>query len=75
MIRMWLGRWQTHWEHLLWRLSLWLPLLFTRYVSAEEVYEERELSAWKLGLVSVAVLTLSIGSFSVIIRLGWRSAQ
>lgn len=62
-MKLWLSRWRGLWQHLRWRLALALPALFTQYASAEEVYEERELSGWKLVLLSVVVLGLAGWSF------------
>jgi hypothetical protein len=62
-MRLWLSAWGSRWQHILWRLELMLPMLLTQYTSEEEVYEEREFSGWKLGLLSVIVLGLSGWSF------------
>ena len=59
----WLGRWGSLIDHVLWRLGMFLPMLFTQYTSEEAVYSERVLSGWKLGVVSVVVLGLSTWSF------------
>lgn len=55
----------SRWQHVRWRLSLMLPLLFTQYASAEEVYEDRALSGWKLAVASVLVVGVSIWSFTL----------
>lgn len=62
-MKLWFGAWGSRWQHLLWRLELMLPMLLTQYSSTEEVYEERELSTWKLVLLSVVVLGLAGWSF------------
>ncbi|MEZ5537123.1 MAG: hypothetical protein R3F02_16055 [Thiolinea sp.] len=62
-MKLWLSSWGGRWRHLLWRLELMLPMLLTRYSDEEEVYEERELSTWKLLTLSVVVLGLSGWSF------------
>ncbi|PIE00667.1 MAG: hypothetical protein CSA79_02895 [Thiothrix nivea] len=62
-MRLLLGAWSSRWQHLLWRLELMLPMLLTQYSDEAEIYEERELSTWKLVLLSVIVLGLSGWSF------------
>ncbi len=56
-------RWSGLLDHLLWRLSMMLPLLFTRYDTEEESHAERSLSGWKLSLMAIIVISVSIWSF------------
>ena len=62
-MRIYLGRWGSLLNHLLWRLGMAVPMLFTQYANEEEVHADRSLSGWKLGLLSIFVITVSIWSF------------
>ena len=62
-MRMYFGRWGGLLDHLFWRLGMMLPLLFTQYDTAEESHAERSLSGWKLSLIAVVVIGVSIWSF------------
>ncbi|MGB0845077.1 MAG: hypothetical protein ACPGSM_00050 [Thiolinea sp.] len=64
-MRLHLGRWKSLLNHLLWRLGIILPMIFTQYANDEEVYADRSLSGWKLGLVSVVVIGVSVWSFFI----------
>ena len=64
-MRLHLGRWKSLINHLLWRLGIILPMIFTQYANDEEVYADRSLSGWKLGLVSVVVIGVSVWSFFI----------
>lgn len=62
-MRMYLGRWGGLIEHVFWRLGIMLPLLFTQYDTEEESHAERSLSGWKLSLIALLVIIVSIWSF------------
>lgn len=63
-MKLWLSYWSSHWQHLLWRLGMIIPMLFSQYADADETHEEREvMSLWKLLLLAAVVLGLSVWSF------------
>lgn len=62
-MRLWLSAWGSRWNHLLWRLGMVIPVLFSQYSDAEEYEEEPKSNGWIVLLVSLVVLGISIWSF------------
>ncbi len=62
-MKLWLNIWSSRWNHLLWRLGMIVPMLFSQYSDAEEDYEEQKSNGWIVLLVSLVVLGVSVWSF------------
>jgi len=66
---LWLGRYLGLWKHLRWRLNL--ALLPLRRLQGTDNHtnntepDPEPMSGWKLALISVLVLTVSLGSFFI----------
>jgi len=64
-MKLWLSSLASRWNHLLWRLGMVIPILFSQYTPAEEEYEESTSNGWVIMIVSLIVLGLSAWSFFV----------
>lgn len=63
-MKLWFSAWGSRRNHLLWRLGMIVPLLFSQYSDTEEEYhEEQKSNGWIVTLVSLLVLGVSVWSF------------